>query len=178
MKEKAIFSRFMATTTDLVITLIPILVWDLIVFIVLAGFLPSSVMTFLDKVILYVIIVSFCVTNPLITLIYGKTLGQMVFDIRINDVTGKKATSIQLALREFLGGMILLGCSYIYYGLGVFIYLILNMLIILLNKRARGLVDFICHTKPISVVFSSVEEKKKKTSRKRSSRGVARPFKK
>lgn len=162
MKEKAIFSRFMATTTDLVITLIPILVWDLIVFIVLAGFLPSSVMTFLDKVILYVIIVSFCVTNPLITLIYGKTLGQMVFDIRINDVTGKKATSIQLALREFLGGMILLGCSYIYYGLGVFIYLILNMLIILLNKRARGLVDFICHTKPISVVFSSVEEKKKK----------------
>ena len=74
MMKKNIFSRFMATLTDLVIALIPLLVWDLIIFIVLAGFLPASVMTFLDDVIRYVIYASFVITNPFITYVYGKTI--------------------------------------------------------------------------------------------------------
>ena len=70
MMKKNIFSRFMATLTDLVIALIPLLVWDLIIFIVLAGFLPASVMTFLDDVIRYVIYASFVITNPFITYVF------------------------------------------------------------------------------------------------------------
>ena len=91
MKKKHIFSRIMATLTDLVIILLPILVWDLIIFIILAGMLPSTVMTFLDKVIKNVIMVSFCVTSPFITALFGKTVGQMVYDIRLVDKHGKLA---------------------------------------------------------------------------------------
>ena len=91
MKNKHLLSRGMATLTDLVIILLPILVWDLIIFIILAGMLPSTVMTFLDKIIKYVIIVSFCVTCPFITALFGKTLGQMVYDFRLLDNQGKPA---------------------------------------------------------------------------------------
>ena len=56
MKNKHLLSRIMASLTDLVIILLPILVWDLIIFIILAGMLPSTVMTFLDKIIKYVMI--------------------------------------------------------------------------------------------------------------------------
>lgn len=167
MKKKDIFSRFMSATTDLVITLLPILVWDLIVLIVLAGFLPSKVMTFLDEVILYVIVVSFCVTNPLITLIYGKTFGQTVFDIKIIDLKGKSAKGVQQALREFIGGIVILGCSFIFYGAAIPVYLLLNLIVMLLDKYDRGIPDFICHTRPVvwRVQETKVVEKKKEEPR-------------
>ncbi len=162
MKQKNLFSRFMASLTDLTVTMLPILVWDLVILIVLAGFLPSSVMTFLDKVVNYVIIVSFCVTNPFITFVYGKTLGQAIFDIGIVDASGKKASVLQLILREFLGGIFILGCYFIYHGFGILIYLLLNLIVILSNKRSRGIADFITRTKVISLSMDDVKEAKKK----------------
>ena len=169
MQKKHLFSRFMASMTDLVVVLLPLLIWDLIIFIMLAGFLPSSVMTFLDKVIIYVVIVSFCVTTPFITLVYGKTLGQMIFDIRIKDSSKKEAKVIQRVLREFLGGILILGGCFIYKGLGILGYVILNLLIMLIDKNARGLVDLICHTLPVYVELDAdviVKEEKKKEDKK------------
>lgn len=164
MMKKNIFSRFMATLTDLVIALIPLLVWDLIIFIVLAGFLPASVMTFLDDVIRYVIYASFVITNPFITYVYGKTLGQSVFDIRILTMSNKKASPAQRMLRELLGGLAFLGCFYIYHGIGIPIYIVLNLIVILLDKNSRGIADFICRTKPISIAVTSekADDTKKK----------------
>lgn len=164
MKQKNIFSRFMAVTTDLVITLIPLLVWDLIIFIILAGFLPATVMTFLDDTIRYIIFASFVITNPFITYVYGKTLGQTVYDIRILNTSNKKASSAQRMLREMLGGLAFLGCFYIYHGIGIPIYIMLNLIVILLDKYGRGIVDFICRTKPVSIaaVAEKAEDLKKK----------------
>lgn len=159
MKQKAIYSRCMASLTDLIVTLGPILIWDVVVLIVLAGFLPSAVMTFADDLIKYVIIVSFCVTNPLITLTYGKTLGQTVFDIRIKDVTNREPSTLQLALREFLGGIFIFGGYNVFYGVGLLVYLLLNFIVICVDSKSRGIVDFICHTKPISVVYQAVGTK-------------------
>lgn len=148
MKKKHIFSRIMATLTDLVIILLPILVWDLIIFIILAGMLPSTVMTFLDKVIKNVIMVSFCVTSPFITALFGKTVGQMVYDIRLVDKHGKLANLFKRVLREFLGGIAFLSCFYILKGFALPIYIVLNFLIIVVDKKGRGLADFISGTIP------------------------------
>ncbi|MGN1345053.1 MAG: RDD family protein [Traorella sp.] len=167
MQKKQIFSRFLAMLTDLIIILLPLLIWDLIIFIMLAGFLPSGVMSFLDKVIIYVIIVSFCVTSPFITFVYGKTFGQMVFDIRIKDSSKKEAKVIQRVLREFLSGILFLGCCFIYHGLGLLVYAILNLLIILFDKKNRSLVDLICHTIPAYITMDDdvIVNKKKEEER-------------
>ena len=164
-KKKYLFSRFMAALTDLVITLLPLIVWDIIILIMLAGFLPSSVMTFLDKVIIYVLVVSFCVTNPFITLAFGKTIGQLVYDFTIKDSSGKDSKAIQRILREFLGGVLLLGSFFILNGLGFIAYIVVNFLLILIDKKAKGFVDFLCHTEPVRVELDDdvivVEDKKK-----------------
>ena len=164
-KKKYLFSRFMSALTDLVITLLPLLVWDLIILIMLAGFLPSSVMSFLDKVIIYVLVVSFCVTNPFITLVFGKTVGQLVYDFQIKDSSGKNSKAIQRILREFLAGALLLGSCFLFNGLGAVAYLCVNFLIILVDKKARGLIDIVCHTEPVRVELDDdvivVEDKKK-----------------
>ena len=164
-KKKYIFSRFMSALTDLVITLLPLLVWDLVILIMLAGFLPSSVMTFLDKVIIYVLVVSFCVTNPFIALVFGKTIGQLVYDYNIKDSSGKDSKAIQRILREFLAGALLLGSCFVLNGLGVAIYLAVDFLIILVDKKARGLVDIVCHSEPVRIELDDdvivVENKKK-----------------
>lgn len=168
MKKKHLFSRAMATLTDLVITLLPILVWDLIIFIILAGMLPATVMTFLDKVIKNVIIVSFCITNPFITALFGKTVGQMVYDIRIHDNRNKLASLIKRVLREFLGGIVILAGIYFFNGLPLLAYIVLNSIVILADKKARGLFDFICGTIPTYVNLEDdsdviINDKKKET---------------
>ena len=165
MKNKHIFARFMAALTDLVIILLPLLVWDLIILLMLGGFLPSSVMTFLDKVVIYVLVVSFCVTNPFITLVYGKTIGQMTYDIRIKDKSGKEASVLQRILREFLGGIVIFVGGYFLKFIGIIPYLVINFALILFDKNARGLIDIICNTRPIYLKLDDdvivVEDKKK-----------------
>lgn len=172
MKHKRILSRFMATLTDLVIALLPILIWDLIILTILAGFLSSNILVFLDKVIVYILIISLCFTNAFITYTYGKTIGQMAYDIRIVDNKNKKAAPLKRVLRECLGGMAFLGCFYIYNGLAIPVYLLLNLILILVDKKARGLVDFISQTCPKEVVFDEdvkVNETKKKVRTKEES---------
>lgn len=168
MKNKHLLSRGMATLTDLVIILLPILVWDLIIFIILAGMLPSTVMTFLDKIIKYVIIISFCVTCPFITALFGKTLGQMVYDFRLLDNQGKPAKLFKRVLRELLGGVLFLGCIFILRGFVLPIYLLLNFIVILVDKKGRGIADFISGTVPTYVNLEDdsdviVNDKKKPT---------------
>lgn len=172
MEQKKLFSRCMATLSDLIITLLPILAWDLIIFIILAGFLPSTVMTFLDKVIIYILIVSFCVTNPFITLVYGKTLGQMIYDIRILNNQNKNATNMQRVLRECLSGIIIISGFYFFNGLPIIAYTLINMIVIIVDKKDRGIVDFICQTHPINIIFGEedvkvVETKKKEVEQKK-----------
>lgn len=161
MKQKNFSSRCMAFMTDLIVTLIPMLIWDLIIFLVIAGFLPSSLMAFANKYLIYVVAASFALTTPAIVYIYGKTLGQESFDLRIMNANGKNASLAQKMLREFLGGMLLLGGYFIFHGLGSIVYILLNLIVILVDKKGRGIVDFVCQTQAVSVVLDKESNKKK-----------------
>ena len=152
MKNKHLSNRFMGFLTNIVIVLMPILLWDILILFVLAGILPAVVMNFLDTLIQYVMIISLLITTPFIAIAYRQTFGYAAFDLRVVDLKNKKTSAFQVALREVIGWEIPVILIYLFLGYQfVPIYFVINFIFILIDPLARGIGDFICHTKVLYV---------------------------
>lgn len=168
MKSKHLSNRFMGFLTNIVIVLLPILVWDILILFVLAGILPAVVMNFLDSLVKYVLIVFLLLATPFIALTYHQTFGYAAFDLKVVDLKNKKASVFQVALREVIGWEIPVVAIYVFAGMKYIpIYFVLNFIVILIDPLGRGIADFICHTKVVHVAIEENvrTEKAKKTKR-------------
>ena len=144
MKNKHLSNRFMGFLTNIVIVLMPILLWDILILFVLAGILPAVVMNFLDTLIQYVMIISLLITTPFIAIAYRQTFGYAAFDLRVVDLKNKKTFAFQVALREVIGWEIPVILIYLFLGYQfVPIYFVINFIVILIDPLARGIGDFI-----------------------------------
>ena len=90
MKNKLLTSKCLAFLCNIVIILLPILVWDIIVLFVLAGILPAGMLDVVDPFVEILMIVSLLLTNVFIAVSYGQTFGAVSFDIRVVDLSKKK----------------------------------------------------------------------------------------
>ena len=80
MKNKLLTSKCLAFLCNIVIILLPILVWDIIVLFVLAGILPAGMLDVVDPFVEILMIVSLLLTNVFIAVSYGQTFGAVSFD--------------------------------------------------------------------------------------------------
>lgn len=153
MKHKYLSDRCMSFLTDMIITFLPILVWDVLILLVLAGFLPAGVMSFLDSTIKYILLASILITCPFIALAYGQTFGTVAFSMKLVDAKMKKAHILQVALRQFLAYSVIPIAAYYFLGIkGILGYFVLNILVLLIDPQGRIPVDFITHTKLVSIL--------------------------
>lgn len=173
MKNKHLSNRFMGFLTNIVIVLMPILVWDILILLVLAGILPAVVMNFLDTVVKYVLIVSLLLTTPFIALSYRQTFGYAAFDLKVVDLKNKKASVFQVALREVIGWEVPVIVLYLFSGIKFIpLYFLLNILVIMIDPLARSIGDFICHTKVVYVsdTDNKVRNEKEKVKKESNSK--------
>lgn len=149
MKPKYLSDRCMSFLTDMIITFLPILVWDFLILFVLAGMLPAGVMNFLDHTIMYILLASILITCPFIALAYGQTFGTVAFALKVVDAKKKKAHLLQVALRQFIAYSILpLGAFYLIGIPGVVGYFLVNILFVVIFGRIPA--DIIVHTRVVS----------------------------
>lgn len=162
MKNKLLTSKLLAFLCNIVIILLPILVWDIIVLFILAGLLPAGMLDVVDPFVEILMIVSLLLTNVFIAVSYGQTFGAVSFDIRVVDLSKKKASRIQCMLRELIGFSLPFFILYwLFNYIGIVAYLLVNLLVILIDPYGRSIVDFITHTRTISAYDTGVQVKKK-----------------
>lgn len=150
MKNKYLSNKCMAFLCNIVVALLPILVWDILLLFIVAGMLPATLLDFVDPFIALVLFVSLLLTNPLISAFYGQTFGAIMFDLQIVDHSHQKAKRIQLFLRECLGyGVVLIVLYYFTRFYGIIAYFIINALVIMMDPNGRSLVDFVIHTRTV-----------------------------
>lgn len=165
MKKKHLVNKLMAFLTNLVILLLPILVWDFLILFVLAGLLPASVMSFLDNTVTYILVASLLLTTPFIAMTYGQTFGHTAFDLKVVDLAVKPAKPIQIAMREFLGlGVMNVGLYFLLGWKGPFIFILANIVVVLIDPLGRSLADFVCHTRTVLLSQDQVEVAKPQTN--------------
>lgn len=166
MKKKHLVNKLMAFLTNLVILLLPILVWDFLILFVLAGILPASVMSFLDNTVTYILIASLLFTTPFIAMTYGQTFGHTAFDLKVVDLAVKPARPIQIAMREFLGlGVVNVGLYLLIGWKGPLIFILVNMVVVLIDPLGRSLADFVCHTRTVLLSQDQVDVAKASVSK-------------
>lgn len=162
MKNKLLTSKCLAFLCNIVIILLPILAWDIIVLFVLAGILPAGMLDVVDPFVEILMIVSLLLTNVFIAVSYGQTFGAVSFDIRIVDLSKKKASRLQCMLRELIGFSLPFFILYwLFNYVGIIGYLLVNLLVILIDPYGRSIVDFITHTRTISAYENGAPVKKK-----------------
>lgn len=150
MKNKYLSNKCMAFLCNIVVALLPILVWDILLLFIVAGMLPATMLDFIDPFIALVLFVSLLLTNPLIAAFYGQTFGAIMFDLQIVDNSHQKAKRYQLFLRECLGyGVLLIALYYFTSFYGIIAYSIINCLVIMMDPNGRSLVDFVLHTRTV-----------------------------
>ncbi len=151
MKYKLLTSKCLAFLCNIVIILLPILAWDFIVLFVLAGLLPGGLLDVVDPFVEILMIVSLLLTNVFIAASYGQTFGAVSFDLRVVDLSKKKATRLQCMLRELIGFSLPVFVLYwLFNYIGVIAYLLVNFLVIMIDPYGRSIVDYITHTRTIS----------------------------
>ena len=151
MKSKYLSNKSMAFLCNLIVVLLPVLVWDILLLFIVTGFIPSTLLNFIDPFIGLVLLISLLLTNSMIAATYGQTFGAITFNIKIVDSSGKPASKVQLFMRECIGfgiPFILLYKFTFFFGIAA--YLIVNGLVILMDPQGRSLIDFILRTKTIS----------------------------
>ncbi|WP_276933294.1 PHP domain-containing protein [Dielma fastidiosa] len=162
MKNKLLTSKCLAFLCNIVIILLPILVWDIIVLFVLAGILPAGMLDVVDPFVEILMIVSLLLTNVFIAVSYGQTFGAVSFDIRVVDLSKKKASRLQCMLRELIGFSLPFFILYwLFNYIGIVAYLLVNLLVILIDPYGRSIVDYITHTRTISAYDAGAPVKKK-----------------
>lgn len=157
--------RFLAFLCDSSVMVLPIFIWIVATFLILAGVVPVTLKNTIDKVIMVLVVVNVLIVNPIIsTRTRGQTIGRFVYDMKVVRFNKKETSLNILFLREFIGFSIpFLLLVYFFNLYGVLIYWLINGICVLVLPKHTSIIDLFTRTQvvvlhPIPVEIVSEKE--------------------
>ena len=152
LKRTEIFKCFMAYLADLSVALLPMMIWNVTMLAVFGSLLPMSGLDAVTNLTMTLITITAILgSNVMLLITRGKTLGMMIFHLRVAHKNGGKAQIFPILLREVV--YFTIPFLYFFYEMNVMFllgYAFINFVCMMIDKKRRLPIDFICQTCLIS----------------------------
>ena len=160
-------TRFLSFLGDVVLMLFPIFLWDYIFLLTAAGYFSYAFFNLTRFVLDALLCITLVAANAYMMVLFkGQSFGKVAMNLKVVDLENKELQNSKLIIRETVGKAIpmlvlfflleILGINGI---LGIFVFLVLNGICVLIDKKHRSIIDFILKTKVVIL-----NEKGKKAS--------------
>lgn len=163
VKNKDVKERLMAFLCDVSVMILPIFIWIVIMFLILAGVVTVTIMPILQIVTLVLLCISALFINPYISVkTKGQTIGRYVYHMKVVDFQRQEVSVARLVVRELFGFSIpFILLTYFFNLFGVFLYWILNGLFTLFHPKHLSIIDLFTRTKIVVLNQNTPVEKAK-----------------
>lgn len=148
LKRTEIFKCFMSYLADLSLALLPMMIWNVTMLAVFGSLLPMSGLDTVNEMTMNLITITAALcSNVMILLTKGKTMGMMIFNLRIANKNGERANLLVMLLREIIYFTVpfiyFINSINVYFLLG---YMAINFIFMMVDKKRRLPIDLICQT--------------------------------
>ncbi len=148
LKRTELFKCLMSYLADLSLALLPMMIWNTTMLAVFGSLLPMSDLDTVNGITTTLIsVMAVLGSNVMILFTRGKTLGMMIFHLRIAHKNGGKAKLIPMLLREIV--YFTIPFLYFFTSMNVLFllgYVAINFIFAMVDKKRRLPIDFICQT--------------------------------
>lgn len=160
-KDKSILlKRLLAFLIDMILSLLPIVLWTYIFLFVIVGLIPEFLLiaTF-DNFFKFIVFGFILFTNVIIAyLLKGQTLGKVSMGFKVVNSKGKIPNNKQIIIRELVGKSIPILALFLVLNIfGFIIFTVANGLFVIFDKQSRSLFDYLSDTKVVYKERNSVE---------------------
>ena len=154
---KNCFLRLLSFLCDVIFMLWPFILFVL-AFVLMISPLKMGIKFIYNSIYINIFIISsILLWNTLSTLYYcGQTIGQRMYQLKVVNYDGQETSLWKAFFRELLGKSIPLVFLFTYYRtFGILIYIIVNGIVVFLDPKHRGIIDFIFHTKVVFLYYEA-----------------------
>lgn len=143
--------RILSGMADSIILLFPIFLWMMLFLLILSAILSFNILTSLDTFLFIMICIHTLIIQPLITVyMKGQSLGKVIYRFKIVGTKGRELKDSVLFIREFIGKSLPIILLYSFLGIfGVLIFIVINFVILLVDRKHRIWIDFILKSIPV-----------------------------
>lgn len=144
--------RLISFLGDMVAMLFPILILDLVFLMVTGGLLSYNMFRFSSILVDFLIMASIVISNAIfIVLFKGQTFGKLALNYKVvYDADNKEVKDKVLLIREIVGITIPLLILYIFLQLlGFLVFMLINGLFVIIDRKHRSIIDMIMKTKVV-----------------------------
>lgn len=149
---KTIILRLIGELGDMVIMLLPILLWLDLFLLAASGVIAINVLYSAMFVTLILILIFTVIGNTYLSIISkGQSFGKWALRMKVVSINNNESNISTLIIREVIGKTIPIILLYIFFGLlGVLGFLVVNGIVVLADYRYhRSIIDFILKTKVV-----------------------------
>lgn len=148
---KTLFLRLVGQLGDVIIMILPIIIWVDLFLLVTSGVFSVKVLYASMNIVMFLILITTVVGNTVFTILFkGQSFGKMALRTKVVTMQNNEVENSLLIVRESIGKQIPLIILFILFGLyGVLAFLLVNGLSVLIDKQHRSLIDFALKTKVI-----------------------------
>lgn len=144
-------TRLISFLGDIVGMLCPILILDYLFLLLAGGMVGYTFFKGLIVVVDILVVIAILLVNPITMYIYrGQTFGKLAMNLKVVNEDNKELHPRTAMIRELVGKAIPFAILYVFLGiLGIVIFMCINGIFIVVDKKQRSLIDIVLHTKVV-----------------------------
>ena len=143
--------RIVSFMGDFIAMTFPILLLDYLFLLLAGGLVPYGAFRFVSLIIDFVIMATMIISNALIIKLFkGQTLGKIAMNFKVVKEDNKEVDDKTLIIREVVGIGLPIFILYLFFQfLGIIIFMVINGLFVIIDKKHRSIIDMILKTKVV-----------------------------